>query len=112
MFDEQIEKLQSPSDFIPNQTIDIFSETRVRYRLVSNIEYLAGQTFPPPQTNDAAVNDIQDLLINSVIMSYEGNWMLITQVEAYYHEKKTDDVAQNDSHFSFGKKLDIAFEKV
>lgn len=67
---------------------------------------------PPPQTNDAAVNDIQDLLINSVIMSYEGNWMLITQVEAYYHEKKIDDVAQNDSHFSFGKKLDIAFEKV
>lgn len=44
-------------------------------------------------------------------MSLEGNWLLITQVEAYYHEEKVDDVAQNDSHFSYADKLQINFEK-
>lgn len=44
-------------------------------------------------------------------MSYEGNWLLIPQVEAYYHEKNVDDVAQNDSHYPYSDNLEVKFEK-
>ncbi|GAA5815199.1 hypothetical protein MFLAVUS_008705 [Mucor flavus] len=43
---------------------------------------------------EAAIKEIKDIVILSVVKSQEINWVFITQAEAYYREKSLDDVAQ------------------
>lgn len=37
------------------------------------------------------------LLIDSFVSTQQNNWIFITQVEAYYHDKYIDGVAQVDN---------------
>lgn len=54
---------------------------------------------------------MKDLLIRAVLRTQQNNWMLITQVEAYYHDRTIDDVSQNDLNIKYPTKSQVAFEK-
>lgn len=105
-FDKQLKKLHflksrmkyasmTPQDFIPAEIFRFFPEIRGDYRLVASFKHIAQDSI------DDVIASIKDLLLHAILVPYEGSWLLIPQVEAYYHEKEVDDVAQNDSHFPY-----------
>lgn len=120
MFDDQLKKLQllksrmkyassSPEDFISAEVFRLFPEVSGEYRLVTDLQLLDGNI--TLESIDSAINSIKDLLVNAIILSYEGNWVLVSQVEGYYHDTQVDDVAQNDSHYAYSNRLQVDFEK-
>lgn len=49
---------------------------------------------PSEFTIEAASIVLKGLIIHSVFQTQSNNWIFITQVEVYYHNKKIDDVSQ------------------
>lgn len=95
----------TPQDFIPAEIFRFFPEIRGDYRLVASFKHIAQDSI------DDVIASIKDLLLHAILVPYEGNWLLIPQVEAYYHEKEVDDVAQNDSHFPYSNNLEVKSKK-
>lgn len=74
--------VESPEDFIPTGIFKFYTQIRSDYRLVARIDYLDDLMIFSESIN-AAINKMKDLLINSSVVSHEGNWLIITQVEAH-----------------------------
>lgn len=102
--------VESPEEIIPTGIFNFYPQICSDYRLVARIDYLDDLMIFSESIN-ATINKMKDLLIHSFVVSHEGNWLYVTQVEAYYHEEKIDDVAQNDSHFSYADRFQINFKK-
>lgn len=62
---------------------------------------------PSLVTIKAAINTLKSLIVHSIIQTQHNNWIFITQVEVYYHDKETDDVAQVDKHNEYLKTLTV-----
>jgi rare lipoprotein A (peptidoglycan hydrolase) len=103
----------SPEDFIPAEIFQKFPQLRTQYRAVINTtpfdEDMMNST--STATVEAAVKRFKDLLIHSIVRSQQNNWIFITQVETYYHEKEIDDVAQVDQKDKYPQNLVVNMEK-
>ncbi|KAI9263886.1 hypothetical protein EDC94DRAFT_583890 [Helicostylum pulchrum] len=62
---------------------------------------------PSLVTVKAAINTLKSLIVHSIVQTQHNNWIFITQVEVYYHDKETDDVAQVDKHNEYSKTLTV-----
>lgn len=62
-------------------------------------------------TVEDALKSCSDLLVHSIVRSQEGNWVFVTQIEAYYHEKEIDDVAQVRQGNKYPKTLVADFKE-
>lgn len=60
---------------------------------------------------EATVVKTKDLLIHAVIRTQQNNWILITQVEGYYHDRDIDDLSQIDPNYSYPTRLQATVEK-
>ncbi|KAI9365274.1 hypothetical protein BD770DRAFT_406510 [Pilaira anomala] len=39
---------------------------------------------------EVAISKMKELLVNSIVVSQESNWILVTQVETYYHDHSSE----------------------
>jgi hypothetical protein len=103
----------SPEDFIPAEIFQKFPQLRTQYRAVINTTPFDKDMMNSTSTAtvEAAVKRFKDLLIHSIVQSQQNNWIFITQVEAYYHEKEIDDVAQVDQKDKYSQNLVANMEK-
>ncbi|KAG2232419.1 hypothetical protein INT48_005722 [Thamnidium elegans] len=60
---------------------------------------------------EAAVNQLKDLLIFAIVQTQNNNWIFITQVEVYYHDRRIDDVAQVDEKNDYSDILTVNMER-
>lgn len=103
----------SPGDFIPSEILGRFPGVQKEYKAVISSSPLS--TRLPTSTSEAeveaAIKKIKDFVIHSIIKSQENNWVFIPQVEAYYHQKPLDDVAQVRSTDIYPQFLEFNLEK-
>ncbi|KAI9360566.1 hypothetical protein BD770DRAFT_318583, partial [Pilaira anomala] len=81
---------------------------RMKYAVLSPAEFIPNEVFTEFPGLDSSY---KVLLVNSIVVSQEGNWILVTQVEAYYHDHSIDDVSQINRHYEYPEKLEVAMEK-
>lgn len=87
----------TPQDFIPNAVFQKFPQLRTEYKAIINSNPLSQDLISSNHaTVQSAIEELKDLLVHSFVVSQQNNWIFITQVEAYYHDKDVDDVAQVD----------------
>ncbi|KAI8075530.1 hypothetical protein BDF21DRAFT_423094 [Thamnidium elegans] len=60
---------------------------------------------------EAAVNQLKDLLIFAIVQTQNNNWIFITQVEVYYHDRRIGDVAQVDEKNDYSDILTANMER-
>lgn len=59
----------------------------------------------------SAISTIKAPLLNSIVISQQSNWILITQIEFYYKDTEIDDTAMVNKHDKYSNQLEIAMEK-
>lgn len=60
---------------------------------------------------EAAIKETKDIVFHSMSKSQANNWIFITQVEAYYHQKSLDDVAQVNNKGTYPRLLEFNMKK-
>jgi hypothetical protein len=86
--DKQIEELlqykQHMKDAIPKAITNRFPDLPDSHNAVLNFNFLYSH-----EINDR-IERIKDMLINSIVISQQGNWILITQVEVYLNQRRSN----------------------
>lgn len=100
----------SPDSFFPDVIFQKFPEMTDEYKLVTSFRLFEAENLSAKEVEEA-VASMKDLLIHAVIRTQENNWMLVTQVEGYYHDRDIDDVSQNDPYIKYPNKSQVSFEK-
>ncbi|GAA5808814.1 hypothetical protein MFLAVUS_002211 [Mucor flavus] len=98
----------SPSDFLPMELFNKFPTLKdVHYEASIDVRALANFDLNDNQTNviEQATSRLRETLIHSVVTTQDNNWIFISQVEIYYHDKKVDDVAQVNKNDSYSEEL-------
>ncbi|CAO3616668.1 unnamed protein product [Mucor hiemalis] len=101
---------RSPADFIPREIFQKFKTLPKNFKLVMPFRLFEEDSISVDAV-ETAISQMKALLVHSIVLTQENNWVLATQVEAYYHDKSMDDVAQNDKSFKFPDKFEVALEK-
>lgn len=60
---------------------------------------------------DADVLSADEVEATVVIRTQQNDWISITQVEGYYHDRDIDDLSQIDSNYSYPTRLQATVEK-
>lgn len=100
----------SPISFLPETMFRKFPALNGNYKLVTPFRLYGDESLSLEKIEEA-IAAMKDLLIHAVIRSQENNWMVITQVEAYYHDQKLDGVSQNGLSYTYPSKLGVTIEK-
>ncbi|KAG2199667.1 hypothetical protein INT47_005192 [Mucor saturninus] len=101
------------NDFKPHAIFQRFPELDENYKLVvsfSPFEGISDDDMSNVQVQ-SIVDMMKDMLIHSFVRSQENNWLFVTQIEAYYHDKAIDDVAQIDKSSKYPNYLEASIEK-
>ncbi|CEP07691.1 hypothetical protein [Parasitella parasitica] len=101
----------SLEDFIPIEIFQKFSNLDNGYKAVINATPFDDNAINNADSVESAIHAIKDLLIHCVVRSQQNNWIFVTQVEAYYHNKNVDDVAQVDKKDRYPQKKVVKLEK-
>lgn len=100
----------SPDSFLPDVIFAKWPQMTDKYKRVTSFRLFEADVLSADEV-EATVVKMKDLLIHAVLRTQQNNWMLITQVEAYYHDRTIDDVSQNGPHIKYPTKSQVAFEK-
>ncbi|GAA5815958.1 hypothetical protein MFLAVUS_009477 [Mucor flavus] len=103
----------SPADFIPSIISQKFPEIRTDYKTIVDMVLFVKDLEKAIATStvEDAIKKCSELLIHSIVRSQEGNWVFVTQIEAYYHRKEIDDVAQVRREKKYPKTLVADFKE-
>lgn len=88
----------SPDSFLPDAIFEKWPQMTDKYKRVTSFRLFEADVLSADE-------------VEAVLRTQQNNWMLITQVEAYYHDRTIDDVSQNDPHIKYPTKSQVAFEK-
>lgn len=82
-----------PNEFLPSNLFEKLPGLAREYRVVTDFQPLDRNQVVNKQAIDDAKEKLMVLLMHSIIISQQNNWVLITQMETYYHDSSIDDVA-------------------
>lgn len=125
IFEEQMEALllykyrmkyggSAPQDFIPKALFSKFPHLQQGYNTADiNLGNVLQQGLQNSDKGaiETIINQLKGLIIHSFVISQQNNWIFITQVEAYFHDKNVDDVAQVDDRDFYPETLSIDMVK-
>lgn len=94
----------SPVSFLLEILYEKFPELAEEYKLVTP-SHLYENEDPSLDEVEQAITAMKNLLIHAVIRSQENNWMIVMQVEAYFHNQNHDVVSQNDPAYAYPGEL-------
>lgn len=114
-FEKQLKRIQlarirmkhafhSPVSFLSEILYEKFPELAEEYKLETPSRLYENEDFSLEQV-EQAITAMKNLLIHAVIRSQENNRMIVTQVEAYFHNQNHDDVSQNDPAYAYPREL-------
>lgn len=120
-FEEELKRIQfaknrmkhaslSPESFLPDIIFEKWPEMTDKYKIVTSFRLFEADELSKDEV-EAAVLKMKDLLIHAVIRTQQNHWILITQVEGYYHDCDIDDVSQIDPNYSYPTRLQAIVEK-
>lgn len=81
-----------PEEFVPSEIFKKFDKLSCGYKAI--IEKNPFNNKLGEEEVESLIEGFKNLLIHSIVRTRENNWIFVTQVEAYYHSKKIDGVAQ------------------
>lgn len=95
------------SKFLPKNLFQKYQQLPQHYKVINDSE-----PFQDTENNDKIIEQFVSLLIHSIIITQQNNWILITQIEVYVKDKTVDDVAFVDKFDDYKHPLKIYFRKL
>lgn len=102
-----------PEEFIPSELFQKFDKLSPSYKAIIENNSFVNEIDESSSEEEVTtlIEEFKNLLIHSVVRTRENNWVSITQVEAYYHSKKIDDVAQYNPRNKYPEFFSVDFKQ-